>query len=397
MVNSEKMSFSELKSTVILSFIFACRMLGLFMVLPVLTLYVGSIAGATPALIGIASGIYGFTTALFQLPLGVLSDYVGRKPVILIGLLVFGVGSLIAAFSHSMGGLILGRAVQGAGAIGSPILALAADSTRELVRTRVMAIIGVSIGGAFVLALLLGPLVDAYMGLYGIFTMTALLAGGAIFLLSLLGPSPTQKALTLKEHIHTLFRHTDLWGLYLNIFILHAVLMASFLILPHKIQEVTHLTSTSVWRFYLPVLGLAFLTVAPLLRIADKEHLQKKLMVLALGGLGLAGLLLIVAQSWLSLFMGGALFFTAFNFLEACLPSMVSKMAPQDSKGSAMGVYSCAQFLGMFVGGVLGGCLQQWFGPGSVGLSCLVLTIIGLIILIKSKQERYRRRQWQEV
>jgi predicted MFS family arabinose efflux permease len=385
------MTFSELKATLILALIFASRMLGLFMVLPVLALYADTIPYATPALIGLAAGIYGLTQALLQLPCGILSDYVGRKPVILGGLVVFIGGSLLAAFSHSIWGLILGRAVQGMGAIGSPILALVADLTREQVRTRAMAVIGISIGFTFVLAIVLGPLLDAHIGLSGIFVLTAAMAASGILLLSLLGPVPKQKPLILRGQLRVLLKHPDLWRLNLNIFILHAILTACFLVFPAKIQEVTGLTSNHVWRFYLPVLLMSVMLVAPLLRYADNQQWQKKLMKAAMIGLAIAIVIMISTTQYVVFLMAATLFFLSFNFLEASFPAMVSRVVPQGSKGSALGVYSFSQFLGMFAGGVFGGCLQQWIGPWGIGIGCLLLSLIGWLTLSCSKQFDFRQ------
>lgn len=373
-----RMTLTELKSTLILALVFALRMLGLFMVLPVLALYAQKIPGATPALIGMAAGIYGFSQAVLQLPYGMLSDYFGRRPVIIGGLSVFAIGSIIAGFSSSIGGLILGRAVQGAGAIGSPILALVSDVTRDEVRTRAMALIGITIGLTFTLAILLGPIFDSYIGLKGIFTLTAFLALGGIALLFLLKPQRTTPSLlSFKQQLRLILRQGPLWALHVSIFMLHAVLIASFLVLPGKIETITGFTSGAVWRFYLPVLAASLLLVTPLLRFADKGDWQKKLLHVAVLGLGATIVAFMNTQNVTVFTIAVVLFFVAFNFLEACLPSLVSKMAPKESKGSALGMYSCAQFLGMFCGGAIGGTIMQQFGTQGISISCLLLTGIG--------------------
>lgn len=380
------MTFTELKSTLILALVFALRMLGLFMVLPVLALYGQKIPGATPALIGLAAGIYGFSQAVLQLPYGMLSDYFGRRPVIIGGLSVFALGSIIAGFSGSIGGLILGRAVQGAGAIGSPILALVSDVTREEVRTRAMALIGITIGLTFTLALLLGPIFDSYIGLKGIFALTAILAVLGIGLLFFLKPNKaTVTRLSFREQVRLTLQQGSLWALHVSIFMLHAVLIASFLVLPGKIEAITGFTSEEVWRFYLPVLGASLLLVTPLLRFADKGEWQRKLLNVAVLGLGVTIVTFMNTTSVVYFTIAVVLFFVAFNYLEASLPSMVSKMAPKTSKGSALGMYSCAQFLGMFCGGAFGGTILQQFGSQGVSVSCLLLTGIGWLAIRQFK------------
>ncbi|MFI4938465.1 MAG: MFS transporter [Candidatus Berkiellales bacterium] len=376
------MTGAEIKNSLILASIFATRMLGLFMVLPILPLYVDKIPGATLPLLGLAVGVYGFTQALLQLPIGFLSDYCNRKWVIGGGLLVFAFGSMIAAYSDSIWGLIVGRAVQGAGAIGSPVLALVGDVTREQVRTRAMALIGISIGLTFVLAILLGPLLESITGLSGIFTITAVMATFGIALLFFLKTEAfSQKPAAFGEQLRCLFKPRDLWALNANIFVLHAMFTASFLVLPIKIQEITFLFSNQVWKFYLPVLGLSLLLVIPALRYADEPHWQSKLMKIAMVGLGLSILAFLFVWQLSTLVMAVTLFFVAFNFLEASLPALVSRIAPVASKGAAMGVYSCSQFLGIFSGGVLGGYLLQIGGHWAIGVGCLLLSAIGWLML----------------
>lgn len=378
----DKMSLGEVKSTLILASIFALRMLGLFMVLPVLALYAQTMPYATPALIGLAAGIYGLTQALFQLPYGMLSDRLGRKPVILGGLSVFAAGSIVAALSTSVWGLIIGRAIQGAGAIGSPIMALAADVTREEVRTRAMAIIGISIGITFTVAILLGPWLDSKIGLSGIFSLTAVLAvGGMGLLFCMRSQQVFEKASTFSASFRDLTKRSDLWLLNVSIFVLHALFIASFQVLPLQIQTVTGLSGAQVWKFYLPVLVISLLIVAPFLRQADNPLRQKKFMQLAMLGLGITVPAFIYATQLSLLVIAVILFFVAFNFLEACLPALVSRAAPKTSKGAALGIYSSAQFLGMFCGGALGGVVLQTLGSSAIGICCAALAIIGWLTL----------------
>lgn len=381
------MTLREIKNTLILALIFALRLLGLFMVLPVMVLYEGKIPGATPSMLGIAVGIYGFTQAILQLPYGILSDYFERRNVIIGGLVLFAIGSLIAAFSASMTGLIIGRAVQGAGAIGSPILALVSDVTRDEVRTRAMALIGISIGVTFVLAILLGPILDAYVGLNGIFMITAGLALLGILLLLLMGPkAASQKPLRLGMQLRAMAYDSELVRLNLTIFVLHALLTMSFLVLPWRIEQVTGLTSLQVWRFYLPVLVIALVCMAPILRYGDNAFWRKRLMKIAMIGVGLTIVAFISASSIPIFVVMTTLFFIAFNFLEASLPAQVSRKAPAASKGSALGLYSCSQFLGIFAGGLIGGIIVQKFGTHGIELSCLFLAIVGWLAIKQSNE-----------
>lgn len=350
------MSGAEIKNTMVFSLIFASRMLGLFMIYPVLALYTDTLRGATPLLMGLAMGIYGLSQALFQLPFGWLSDHVGRKPIVLIGLLLFAIGSLIAAFSSSIMGLIMGRAIQGMGAIGSPILAWVADTTRESVRTRAMAIIGVTIGLAFTVSLILGPWIEAHRGLSSLFLLTAGLAVlGIVGVLLFTTHAPPVRFIRKSEGI---WRDKRIWQLYFNIFVLHALLSASFLVLPLKMQMVMGL-SEKVWQFYLPVLGLSLFLVMPFLRQADCVHRQNKMMRYAVMLLGGSGSIFLMSEHRGVFAVAVVLFFAAFNFLEASLPAKVSRIVPSEGRGMALGLYSCFQFLGLFVGGIVGGALQS--------------------------------------
>lgn len=352
----ERMSGAEIKNTIVFSLVFASRMLGLFMIYPVLALYTDTLEGATPLLMGLAMGIYGLSQALFQLPFGWLSDRVGRKPIVLMGLALFTIGSLVAAFSSSMLGLILGRAVQGMGAIGSPILAWVADTTRESVRTRAMAIIGVTIGLAFTVSLMLGPWIEAQGGLSSLFLLTAGLAVlGSVSVLLFTTHAPPVRYLRKSQGI---WRNSRIWQLYLNIFVLHALLSASFLVLPLKIQTVMGLAE-KVWQFYLPVLGLSLLLVMPFLRRADCADRQNVMMRWAIMLLGLSGSVFLMSEHRGVFAAAVVLFFAAFNFLEASLPAKVSRIVPSEARGMALGLYSCFQFLGLFAGGIIGGILQS--------------------------------------
>ncbi|WP_445158563.1 MFS transporter [Halomonas sp. E14] len=353
-----------------LASLYATRMLGLFMVLPVLALYADDLVGATPLMVGLALGVYGLTQAILQIPFGVLSDRLGRKPVIAGGLLLFVVGSVVAASAESIQGVILGRALQGSGAVAAAIMALLADQTREQVRTAAMATIGLSIGVAFAVAMVLGPWLAATFGLAAVFWFTALLAAlGLVVLWKLVPPAPRRmrhRDVGIdRQQVTTILTRSDLWRLDLSIFALHLVLMAIFLAVPFRLVEVG-IGAERHGVTYLGVMALAFIGMVPLVVIAEKRQRMKGMSLLAialmaasLGGLaGLDGI-------W-ALFACLLLFFIGFNLLEAMLPSMLSKLAPAGAKGTAMGIYSTSQFLGAFLGGVLGGFIVQQWGLGAV-------------------------------
>lgn len=354
------------------------------MIYPVLALYNDTLLGATPFLMGLAMGIYGLFQAIFQLPFGWLSDRFGRRGIILVGLSLFVIGSLVAAFSNSIEGLILGRAIQGMGAIGSPILAWVADSTRESVRTRAMALIGVTIGLTFALSLVLGPLVSAMGGLSGLFYLTALLASMAAFLIIFFAKSVPSKKMTVDFSVKSILANRSLWKLYGNIFVLHALLSASFLVLPLKIQEITDLNE-NVWKFYLPVLGLSLILVAPLLRYAEEPKRQLQLMKYAMLLIAAMVVGFLFADNIVMLAISVSGFFVAFNYLEASLPARVSRVAPEQGRGTALGLYSCSQFLGLFTGGLLGGMLQSKVGLNGVAVGLVGLALLGWTAL-KNKE-----------
>ncbi|MGM0984916.1 MAG: MFS transporter [Pseudomonadota bacterium] len=366
--------------------LYATRMLGLFMVLPVLALYGDDLRGSTPLLVGLALGIYGLTQALLQIPFGLLSDRLGRKPVIAAGLLLFLLGSVVAAGADSIGGVILGRCLQGSGAVAAAIMALLADQTREQVRTAAMATIGLSIGVAFAVAMVLGPWLAASFGLAGVFWFTAALAVlGLAVLWKLVPPAPRRlrhRDVGIdRDQLRGILTRGDLWRLDTSIFALHLVLMAIFVAVPFRLLE----AGIAVERHgltYLSIMLLAFLAMVPLVIIAEKQRRMKAMCLSAITGItlslfGLAGL----GEGISALFGWLLLFFIAFNLLEATLPSMLSKLAPAGAKGTAMGIYSTSQFLGAFLGGVLGGALVQQWGLSAVFIGCGLVGLAWLAVM----------------
>ncbi|TQV71361.1 MFS transporter [Exilibacterium tricleocarpae] len=345
-------------------------MLGLFMVLPVLALYGTDYAGSTPLLLGLALGAYGFSQALLQIPFGMLSDRLGRKPMIALGLLLFALGSVVAATAESVYGLIIGRCLQGGGAIASVIMALVADLTSEQNRTKAMAAIGASIGLSFSVALVLGPVITGIAGLSGIFWFTAVFALLGLVVLFKLIPDPGSAETAQREAgavaalLGQTLKHRDLLRLDWGIFCLHFVLMASFVVVPVMLEADLGLARERHWQVYLPLLTLAFVAMVPFMLLAERH---RKIKTVFLGAIALLAAMLVALIWWqrdLVLALTALfLFFMAFNLLEATLPSLMSKVAPAGTKGTAAGIYSTSQFLGAFAGGAGGGALMQFGGP----------------------------------
>ncbi len=374
-----------MRATVGLAGVYGVRMLGLFLILPVFALFAEGLPGATPFLTGLAVGIYGLTQAALQIPFGLLSDRIGRKPVIFGGLLLFALGSAIAGSADDVWLVIIGRAVQGAGAISAAVMALAADLTREENRTKAMATIGMTIGLSFMLALLAGPLLGRLIGVSGIFWLTAVLALVAIALVALVVPTPTRSmthrdAEAVPAMFRRVFSFSDLWRLDLGIFSLHLILTALFLSIPLVLRDLG-LAPVQHSTLYLPVMLLSLVAMVPFVIIAEKRGMMKQVLLGAVAALSLAQFALGMFASAFWGFVGALLvFFTAINLLEAVMPSLVSKVAPVDAKGTAMGVYSTSQFAGAFVGGLVGGTVHQHFGLTAVFEAGALVALIWLLV-----------------
>lgn len=366
------MNESERRAASSLAVVFAVRLLGLFMIYPVFVVYARGLHGATPAMIGVALGAYGLTQGLLQIPFGILSDRVGRKAMITIGLLLFAAGSVVAARATSIEGVLIGRILQGAGAVGSVILALVADLTRPEVRTRAMATIGVTIGLAFVVAIILGPVFNAVIGVSGIFWLTALLALIGIAITLYVVPQPqTLDVQREAEAVPALFARVlqdrQLLRLDLGIFSLHAILTASFLAVPAVLAAAFGVNTRHEWMVYLPVLVLSVALMVPAVIVAERGGRMKEVFVTAIVVLLAAVLTLGFAEhDAAAVFVALTFFFAAFNSMEAMLPSLISRFAPSYAKGTAMGVYSSLQFLGIFVGGAVGGVAASVGGSRGV-------------------------------
>ncbi|HHJ14597.1 MAG TPA: MFS transporter [Gammaproteobacteria bacterium] len=389
------MTRSELRTAASMAVIYALRMLGLFMILPVFALYAGELSGATPALAGLAIGIYGMTQALLQIPFGLVSDRIGRKPVILFGLLVFALGSVVAARGESIGMVIAGRALQGAGAIAAAVMALTADLVREEHRVKAMAIIGMSIGASFALAMVLGPVLNSWIGVPGIFWLTAVLALGGMLVILFVVPNPSISRVhrdvePVPAQFASVLRNPQLLRLDAGIFVLHLVLTASFVVLPLALRDLAGVPAQDHWHVYLPVLLASLPLSVPFIIQAERHRRMKSVFVGAVAVVVLAELLLagFHAGVW-GIVAGLFVFYAAFNLLEALLPSLIAKMAPPDSKGTAMGFYSSAQFFGAFVGGSVGGWLHGRFGIGAVFLFCAAAAGVWWLLALGMEAPRY--------
>jgi len=365
------------------------------MILPVFSLVADQYSNATPILIGLAIGAYGLTQALLQIPFGILSDRIGRKRVITIGLLLFAAGSIVAALADSIYMVIAGRLLQGSGAIAAAIMALTADLTRDEHRTKAMASIGISIGLSFSIALATGAALEHWIGLSGIFWATAVLSLLGIAVLHLWVPTPTRcinhrDIEPVPQQFTKVFRNADIMRMVFSIMILHCLLTTSFFALPIALLEQVGLAKEQHALAYLPILIVAFISMVPFILIAEKHRKMKPvflgaIVVLALSQIGWA----FFSNSLASVLFSLWLFFTAFNILEASLPSLMSKLSPLENKGTAMGIYSSAQFIGAFVGGVLGGWIYSHFGLSDVFIAGSLLTLLWLILVSPMRQPKH--------
>uniref|UniRef100_Q47IU2 Major facilitator superfamily MFS_1 n=1 Tax=Dechloromonas aromatica (strain RCB) TaxID=159087 RepID=Q47IU2_DECAR len=379
---TDRMSPEERRAGASLASIFALRMLGLFLILPVFSVYAKTLPGGDNlALVGFALGAYGLTQAFFQIPYGIASDIFGRKLVIVVGLLIFALGSFVAAWAPDMNWIIVGRVLQGAGAISAAVTALAADLTREEHRTKVMAMIGSSIGLVFALSLVGAPILYGWIGMSGLFIMTGVLALSAIVLLiKAVPPAPAPQGHE-KLPLRRVIFDPDLLRLNLGIFTLHMVQMAMFVVLPHALVNHGGLEAASHWKVYLPAVLVSFAIMVPAIIAAERKDKMRPIFIAAVGLLVVvqAGLFVLHESLW-ALALWLLLFFVAFNVLEATLPSLVSRTAPPAAKGAALGVYNTTQAIGLFIGGAAGGYIAQHFGDNAVFAACTGLVLIWLVV-----------------
>nr|WP_206738904.1 MFS transporter [Rahnella contaminans] len=379
------MTPQESRATWGLGTVFSLRMLGMFMVLPVLTTYGMKLSGASEALIGIAIGIYGLAQAVFQIPFGLLSDRVGRKPLIVFGLVIFCIGSIVAASTESISGVIIGRALQGSGAIAAAVMALLSDLTREQNRTKAMAFIGISFGITFAIAMVLGPIITHAWGLHALFWAIAVLTILGIIITVAVVPSPATHILNressmVKGSFGKVLSNAKLLKLNFGILCLHILLMSSFVVLP-QVMEHAGFPPSEHWRVYLITMLTSFVAVIPVIIYAEKKRHMKQVFMGCVAVLLLAEIVLWSAGLHLwAVIAGIQLFFLAFNVMEAILPSLISKESPAGYKGTAMGLYSTSQFIGVAIGGSLGGYVYGNSGAGAVFLVCAAIAIVWLLV-----------------
>jgi MFS family permease len=370
------MSPVELRAGASLAGVFGLRMLGLFLILPVFAVHAPRLTGGDNlTLVGVALGAYGLAQAILQIPFGIASDRWGRKPVIYVGLAIFAAGSLLAAAATDIWTAIAGRTLQGAGAISSVVVALAADLTRVEHRTKVMAMIGAMIGFAFALSLVAAPALYQWIGMGGLFVLTAVLCVAAIGVVKALVPEPPPPApRPANAGLHDVLQ-PELLRLNVGIFVLHVVQMAMFVVVPTQLVE-AGLSLAAHWQLYLPVVLASFVVMAPPVFYADRRNRQKPVLLAAVALLVAVEGLLALSGSVLAYGAGLFAFFVAFNVLEALLPSLVSRIAPPHARGAAIGVYNTTQTLGLFVGGLAGGWLAKHYGAAAVFAGCAFLALV---------------------
>ena len=368
---------AERKVVALVALIAMFRMFGLFALLPVLAIYAADLDGATPLLIGLAVGGYGLTQAALQIPFGALSDVIGRRPVILIGLALFAAGSILAGMSETIGGVISGRFLQGAGAVSATLAALLADKTRPEVRTRSMAVFGIGIGTAFLLAIMLGPVIAAATGVRSLFWLAAAVAvvsGGLLMFV----PGSNERGRTAPKIRITDALRPALLRLDLYVFVLHTLMTAMFVALPFVLQNTIDWPLADHWKIYLAALAASLVGTVPLILADEREGkawvFSIAILLLTVGLLALA----LVVPTPISVFASLAVFFAGFNFLEAGLPARLSIIAAEESRGAAMGVFSSSQFLGAFAGGLTGGLLLAG-GGNRVFVACAALAAAWLV------------------
>ena len=384
------MSPSEIKSSALLASIYSLRMLGIFLILPIFSIYASELSGRpTEFQIGLAFGIYGLTQAILQIPFGMTSDRFGRKPVIYFGLLLFIIGSFIAGISEQIEGIIIGRAIQGSGAISAVLTAFLSDLTSDKSRTKGMAIIGVSIGLTFALSLVISPILNELIGVPGIFLLMGVLAFIALGVVRFFMHEPLNKKKIKSgntDDIKSILKNFDLNRLNFGIFTLHASQISMFMAIPFYLINQGEISLNQHWSIYLPVLVISFIFIVPMIIISEKKNKVKESFIFSIALLFVTQFLFIYFSNGIvGIIMALIFYFIGFNYLEASLPSLVSKLAPIQSRGLALGVYNTSQSLGIFVGGSFGGLIANFYSYQGTFLFCSLLIMIWLILSISMK------------
>lgn len=397
MIQTNKMSSLEIKSSIFLALIYALRMLGVFLILPIFAIYAKGLPNI-PSLfqIGLALGIYGLTQAIFQIPFGMSSDYFGRKKVIYFGLFLFIIGSLIAGLSSQIEGIIIGRAIQGAGAISAVLTALLSDLTRDEHRTKAMAMIGASIGLTFALSLVISPWLNSLIGVPGIFMLMAIFSFIAVLIIKYLiqEPAEIKKSVSLSlQDVGIILRRFDLNRLNFGIFVLHATQISMFMAVPFYLINQGQLPLDQHWTIYLPVLVLSFICIVPMIIFSERQGKTKQSFLFSILLLLFAQFLFIYfSDDIIGIAISLLIYFVGFNYLEASLPSLVSKLAPIDRRGLSLGVYNTSQSLGLFLGGFVGGLIANYFGYQGTFFFCGLLVLIWFILSLTMKMPERKKK-----
>tara|TARA_B100000700_G_scaffold447_1_gene632 strand:+ start:356 stop:1528 length:1173 start_codon:yes stop_codon:yes gene_type:complete len=383
--NNTYMQPSEIRQVLLIALIAMLRMFGLFSLLPVISMYASNLDGATPILIGLSVGAYGLTQALLQIPFGFFSDKIGRKPVIFFGLIIFIFGSIISFYSETIIGLILGRLLQGAGAISATLSALLTDVTRDSVRTKSMAIFGVGIGASFLLSLMLGPIISSHFGVRSLFIIAVFMSTLSIFILVAM---PNVKRLNYHPplDIGELVKRPILLC-NINIFFLHLVLTVIFVIFPFMMISEFNVSTENQWKFYMSSLIVSLIFSGPLIMNDDRKK-KKMSLIYPIASLLFSQIILITGEdSSLFLFSSLLVFFISFNYLEATLPSRISIFSKKEIKGATLGVFSSCQFLGAFFGGLIGGILIGLFEPSQAHLLLTIIIFVWFFIMFAFRRD----------
>ncbi len=371
-----------------ISAIMATRMLGLFMIFPIFSVYANQYTNTTPYLIGVAIGIYGLTQALLQIPFGYLSDKYGRKPMLVIGLIIFFAGSVVAAQSSDIVGVVIGRALQGAGAISAVLMAFLADFVSPNQRSKANAFVGVQIGAAFMLSLIIGPLVSVNLGISGLFWVIASLSIVALIIVATLPHVTPKEQYSLSVANIKQVLNADLLRLDFSVFSLHLILTCAFIAMPIFLVENNIVDIKDNWQMYLPVMFLSFVGMVPMIIISEKYNKTRLVFLVSITLLAFSQILFYKTElTYTTFFIILTIFFTAFNALEAILPSLIAKTANTEKRGLAMGLFSTSQFLGAFVGGIFGGWIYNTFDLNSVFLFTTFIAIIWWMSILKMQQK----------